>query len=123
MQITKDFNLSEFQSKDGAEMPQEVYVNIVKLANQLQTLRDYICYPIRVLSGYRSPEHNEAVGGVKNSFHTHGIAVDVYVKEIPNNELIEAFEFLIGEGSILQGGLGLYPWGVHYDYRGYKARW
>ena len=123
MQLTKNFNLSEFQSKDGAEMPQEVCVNIQKVANQLQTIRDYLCFPIHVLSGYRSIDHNKAVGGVKNSYHTLGMAVDCYCKEITNKEFLQAFEFLISEGSILEGGLGIYPWGIHYDFRGKKVRW
>lgn len=31
----------------------------------------------RVTSTYRSPEHNRRVGGVRNSFHTHGRAIDI----------------------------------------------
>jgi len=32
---------------------------------------------INVTSGYRSPEHNTAVGGVKDSSHTRGYAADL----------------------------------------------
>jgi hypothetical protein len=31
---------------------------------------------IRVISGYRSPEHNKAIGGAPNSNHTRGEAID-----------------------------------------------
>lgn len=123
MQLTRNFNLSEFQSKDGSKMPQEVLFNIQKVANQLQVLRDYLCFPIHVLSGYRSIEHNKAVGGVKNSYHTFGMACDIQVKEMNSIEVYKAIEFLIEEGSILQGGVGVYPTFVHYDFRGSKARW
>lgn len=35
-----------------------------------------------ITSGYRSPEHNAAVGGAVNSYHTHGKAVDIYLGDI-----------------------------------------
>jgi hypothetical protein len=31
----------------------------------------------RVTSTYRTPEHNRRVGGVRNSWHTHGRAIDI----------------------------------------------
>lgn len=123
MQLTRNFHLSEFESKDGSPMPKEVYLNVVKLANQLQTLRDYICLPIYINSGYRSIFHNKAVGGVNGSYHTLGMAVDIHVKGYPVKSLFEDMEFLISEGSVLQGGLGLYSNFVHYDFRGKKVRW
>jgi uncharacterized protein YcbK (DUF882 family) len=123
LKLTENFNLSEFQSKDGSPMPDEVFYNIQKLANQLQTLRDYICYPIIINSGYRSPAHNKAVGGVENSYHTLGMACDIRVAQMHPIYVKEAIEFLISEGSILQGGLGLYDTFVHYDFRGKRVRW
>ena len=33
--MTKNFNISEFNSKDGSKMPSDVYLNIVKLVSQL----------------------------------------------------------------------------------------
>lgn len=104
-------------------MPKDVFFNIQKLANQLQTLRDYICFPIFINSGYRSKAHNECIGGVKNSYHVLGMACDIKVDQISPKEVYESIEFLISEGLMLQGGLGLYPTFVHYDFRGKKARW
>ena len=43
----------------------------------LQALRKRLGKPLIVLSGYRSPEHNRAVGGAKASKHMEGIAFDV----------------------------------------------
>lgn len=37
--------------------------------------------PFRITSGYRSPSHNEAVGGVEGSSHTTGLAVDLAVAD------------------------------------------
>lgn len=123
MQLTKNFNLSDFQSKDGAEMPQDVFPNVQKLANQLQVLRDYLCFPIHVNSGYRSEKHNKAVGGVKNSYHLLGMASDIKIHGVPPKVIYDAIEFLISEGSMLQGGLRLYSNFVHYDFRGRRVRW
>ena len=33
-------------------------------------------FDLRITSLYRSPEHNAAIGGAPNSYHTRGLAVD-----------------------------------------------
>ena len=130
--MTKNFSKSEFESKCGCEMPQEVYVNVVKVANQLQYLREQIGQPIRINSAYRSPEHNEKIGGahkiingkrVETSQHVFGKAADIAVKGMPTEILYQHIEDAISNGEMLQGGLGLYDTFVHYDIRGNKARW
>jgi len=122
MQITRNFNLSEFQCKSGAEMPQEVLNNIIKLAGNLQIIREHLDCPIIITSGYRSPEHNANIG-VKNSQHIYGLASDLKVKGLTSQEVYDAIESLIDCGEIEEGGLGLYPTWIHYDIRGTKARW
>lgn len=123
MRLSKNFWKSEFDSKDGAEMPKEVLFNIQKLANQLQVLRDYLGKSIKVNSGYRSPKHNKSIGGVKNSQHLLGKAADIVVKGIKPQELAVIVERLIDNGEMLQGGIGIYNSFVHYDIRKKKARW
>ena len=123
MKLTENFNLSELESKDGAEMPQEVLINITKLACNLQRLRDALNRPIRINSGYRSSSHNEAIGGVKNSQHTKGKAADIVVDGLSSKRVKRAIESLILEGEMLQGGIGLYDTFVHYDIRKQRARW
>ncbi|MEM7243391.1 MAG: D-Ala-D-Ala carboxypeptidase family metallohydrolase [Pseudomonadota bacterium] len=44
--------------------------------DMLQVLRDSLAKPIYITSAYRSPEHNAAVKGAKNSQHMSGIAFD-----------------------------------------------
>ena len=123
MKLTKNFNKSEFESKDGSSMPKEVFYNIQKVANQLQFLRDYLGKSIRVNSAYRSPRHNASIGGVKNSQHVLGKASDIVVSGLTTTEVYNIIEELIDKGDMLQGGLGLYNSFVHYDIRGGKARW
>jgi uncharacterized protein YcbK (DUF882 family) len=121
--MTKNFSKEEFDCNDGSEMPINVYHNMVKVANQLQTLRDYIGKPIQVNSAWRSEEYNTSIGGVKNSQHIMGRAADIVIKGMTPIEVSKIIEELIGKGDMLQGGLGIYSSFVHYDIRGTKARW
>jgi len=123
MKLSDNFSVSEFESKDGAEMPKDVLKNIRELAKNLQALRDYLNAPITVTSGYRSPEHNKRIGGAKNSFHVKGMAADVKVKGHSPAEVIEAIKELIEKGDMSEGGIGKYSSWTHYDIRGTKARW
>ena len=123
--MTNNFSLKEFESKDGSKMPSDVYLNIVKLVGQLQFLRDYTGRAITVNSGYRSPEHNAKIGGVKNSQHLLGKAADITIEGLKPAEVYRLINELIDMGLMLQGGLGLYEKKgfVHYDIRKTKARW
>ena len=121
--MTKNFSKEEFDCNDGSEMPINVYHNMVKVANQLQTLRDYIGKPIQVNSAWRSEEYNASIGGVKNSQHIMGRAADIVIKGMTPIEVSKIIEELISKGDMLQGGLGLYDSFVHYDIRGERKRW
>lgn len=122
MRLTENFSKEEFDSKDGAEMPDEVLENIKELARNLQIIRDSIGIPISINSGYRSPEHNKAVGGASKSQHLTGKAADLKTRMKPS--ILHKFILgLINEGKISEGGVGLYNSFVHYDIRGTKARW
>ena len=44
---------------------------------KLDRAREFFGYPINITCGYRSPEHNAEIGGVPNSEHTFGRAVDI----------------------------------------------
>jgi len=123
-QLTRNFNLSEFQSKDGANMPSHVFNNVVKLAVELQKIRDRFNSSLVITSGYRSPEHNaNTPGAASNSKHMEGIAADFYVIGRTSLEVYNEIENMIQEGLVPEGGLGLYHNRVHYDIRGTRARW
>ncbi len=122
--MTKNFRIEEFECKGGCEMPFDVYENIIKLANQLQFLRDYTGRPITVNSGYRCPEYNAKISGSsKKSQHMLGKAADITIQSLKPAEVFVIIEDLIDMGHMLQGGLGLYDTFVHYDIRKTKARW
>jgi len=123
MKLTTNFSKSEFDCKSGADMPQEVFNNIQKLANQLQIIRNRVNVPIKINSAYRSPEHNAKIGGVKTSQHLLGKAADIVIEGYTPDETADLIEELISSGDILQGGLGRYDSFTHYDIRKSKARW
>jgi uncharacterized protein YcbK (DUF882 family) len=121
--LTKNFRLKQFHSHDGSIMPNEVFQNVKELANNLQVLRDTIKLPIKVKSGYRSPEHNASVGGVANSQHLTGKASDISVTGMSPKQVADTIIELISKGKMKQGGIGVYRTFVHYDIRGNEARW
>tara|TARA_B110000211_G_C13822478_1_gene439880 strand:+ start:73 stop:453 length:381 start_codon:yes stop_codon:yes gene_type:complete len=121
--MTKNFSKEEFDCNDGSEMPINIYHNMVKVANQLQTLRNFLNKPIHINSAYRSEEYNASIGGVSNSQHIMGRAADIVVKGMTPIEVSEVIEDLIKKGDMLQGAIGIYSSFVHYDIRGTKARW
>ncbi len=123
MNLTANFSKMEFESRDGSPMPPDVLQNIQELAENLQIVRDYLGEPIHISSGYRSPSHNAAVGGVSDSQHLLGKAADISMKNYTAKNLAVIFERLTNNGNIKQGGVGLYNGFVHYDIRGTKSRW
>lgn len=125
MQLTKNFSLSEFACHDvaGTPVPAQYLTNVEALAANLQVLRDELGEPVRILSGYRTPAHNKAVGGVPNSQHMVARAGDLTVASLTPKQLAAVIERLIAAKRMHQGGLGVYPGFVHYDVRGTKARW
>jgi uncharacterized protein YcbK (DUF882 family) len=123
MKITNNFNLQEFDSKCGREMPSQVVTNIIELAKNLQVLRDEVKKSIQITSGYRSPEHNAKVKGAKNSQHITGMAADIKVAGMTPKQVAEVIERLIAEKKMKEGGIGIYKTWLHYDIRNTKARW
>jgi len=123
MELTQHFSKEEFNSKDGAGMPQEVWANIKILAKQIEALRSVLNAPIHITSAYRSELHNKAIGGKLNSQHLSGKAADIQVKGKSPKQVHKAILKLIKDGKMLEGGLGLYEDFIHYDIRGDKARW
>ena len=122
MELTKNFNLSEFECNCGCIMPEFVKENVKVLADNLQVLRDKVG-PLRLTNAYRCPSHNSEVGGAKNSQHLLGKAGDVKSKSLEPSEIACITEDLMDSGEIVAGGVGRYNTFTHIDTRGITARW
>jgi len=57
----------------------EAIANLKRLCQWLEVLRKRYNAPIIINSGYRSPQLNKKIGGVANSNHLTGCAVDIRV--------------------------------------------
>lgn len=123
MKLSKNFNLSEFESNDGATTPLNAIENLKRLAKSLQELRNFLDCTIYINSGYRSPDWNRSVGGAKHSQHVLGTAADLRTNEFTPKQLYKVIDELIMTGWMDEGGLGLYDTFVHYDIRGERVRW
>lgn len=85
IKLTKNFTLDEMcKSRDARKLriknvpsPKEVARLKVLCEKVLQPLRDYMGAPVIINSGYRSPELNKKVGGVRDSQHVKGEAADI----------------------------------------------
>ena len=122
-QMSKNFKKSEFKCRDGTSVPDEYMDNLEELVENLQIIRDHINVPMHIISGYRSPKYNRRIGGARKSQHMKAKAADIVVKSLKPTELREIIINLIKEGKIKKGGVGLYRSFVHYDTRGWNARW
>lgn len=49
----------------------------LKLVQMLELAREYAQVPFIINSGFRTPKHNAEVGGVPDSAHLKGLAVDL----------------------------------------------
>ena len=105
-QVSPYFNLRDFCSSDTGEV--KISARLVEICGELRGDT-----PLIVTSAYRTPEHNEKVGGAKNSYHIRGEAVDLK----PTMGGLEELFILTASLSDV-GGLGIYETGIiHIDLR------
>ncbi len=127
--ITEHFSRREFRCSHGLLGPESL---LMRLCANLEVLREAVGnVPIRVISGYRCAPCNRACGGARRSRHMAGDAADIVVEGWEVEDVARVIYSLIREGRMCEGGVGVYFRGrttqrepfVHYDCRGYPARW
>jgi uncharacterized protein YcbK (DUF882 family) len=72
--------------------------------------------PITVLSGYRTPEHNRAIGGARHSQHVQGRALDLRPPAGWSVARFHALVLSLVESTNIRG-VGRYARFVHIDVR------
>lgn len=152
--IAPHFTLEQFLCKQEGGWPKYVVLRerlLLKLEAILEEVnrRGHRAGTLAILSGYRTPYYNQAIGNVRYSRHVWGGAADIYIDESPRDGMMDD---LNGDGHIdlrdaavlyeliddmygqpwytaFLGGLGRYrrtsnhgPF-VHADVRGFRARW
>ena len=151
--LTPHFQLKQFLCKEQGEWPKYVVIKPLML-KKLELLLDKLhgngikAKTLFLMSAYRTPYYNKAIGNVKYSRHQYGDAVDIYVDEnldgviddlngdgistIKDAEVIQQLvEQLEAEpdNKDMIGGMGKYKktsahtYFIHIDTRGYRARW
>lgn len=113
--ISVNFDRSEFECKCG-----DCGLDTVdaQLLSALQELRDLCGKPITINSAFRCINHNNAIGGNKNSYHLQGKAADITISGMTPTQAAKLAE---KTGKIK--GIGVYNTFTHIDVRDYNARW
>ena len=121
----RHFRREEFRCQCGGKycsgFPAEPVEETVRLADEI---RRRAAVPLKVNSGVRCKQHNADVGGVWNSLHLTGQAIDLAPigGNISVARLQKIAEQVQAEKMPNRGGLGRYDWGVHVD-NGKYSRW
>lgn len=118
MQITKNFNIKEFDCNDGTKVPAIYLQNVKELAKRLEIIRRKLKNtPIKITSGYRTKMWNVLVGGVNNSQHLEAKAVD-FKSTLSPEEVFKIIIQLTDGGKLPNNGCVIqYRTFVHYDIR------
>lgn len=120
--LSEHFKVREFGCKDGSD---PVFIDS-ELVELLEKIRVHFDKPLTITSGFRTANHNKAVGGATYSQHCYGKAADIRVTGIsPENVAAYAETLLVNRGGIglYSAGLGRANGWVHVDVRKDKSRW
>lgn len=155
VKISPNFTIGQFLCKQQTSAPAKYIVLRPALLKKLERVVTLLndagveTNSLYIMSGYRTPYYNAAIGNVQYSRHVYGDAADIYVDFEPRDgdmddingdgkvdkndaaylyDLIDNFDRTVTELSV-QGGIGSYdrnavhgPF-VHVDVRGAPARW
>ena len=113
-QLTLHFNSCEWECRCGCDRV------LIDLDHVRKLEKERVTYdkPIHIVSGYRCPAHNKAVGGAEKSQHLIGTATDVIIRGVSPVNLYDRWDYL---GTF--NGIGKYNSFTHVDSREGTARW
>lgn len=152
--VSPHFRVKQFICKQEGDYPKYLVLKerlLLKLERILEKTNEkgYRAETFEVMSGYRTPYYNRAIGNVRYSRHLWGGAADIFIDESPRDGMMDDLnkdgKSDYRDAAILYdvvdemygkpwyepfvGGLGRYrktdshgPF-VHVDVRGFRARW
>ena len=128
MNLSKNLTLHEMTRSEMAkrkgvsnEPTEEHIANMIVLAEKIfQPIREHFGVPIYISSGYRSAALNKKIGGVKNSQHLTGEAMDIDMDGHPHISNVQVFNYirenLIFDQLIWEYGNNSNPDWIHVSY-------
>ena len=93
--------------------PNYVVDNLYELAKKLEIVRAILTCPLKINSGFRSVDVNNAVGGSKTSAHCFGLAADFIPQGV---SLATAFDLLANHPRLNYDQLILEPSWLHIGF-------
>lgn len=119
--ISKYFTVEEVTRRDPRRIPTDPSVinNILRLAKELDKIREEWGQPISTTSWYRPADVNRQVGGARNSQHINGSAADI----LPLTSDIFTFQKWLDSRWKFALGYGAKKGFVHVDLRPGRIRW
>jgi hypothetical protein len=121
--------LPNIEPKNDYGMPRARVQGQVDLKGMNADIRDFSKtlleeFPKLVMtSGFRHPEYNRDVGGVRSSQHTHGTASDFSLRGMSMEDKSRFVNRVLGDERV--NGIGYYPNSdsIHIDFRQTPAAW
>jgi peptidase M15-like protein len=144
--VSPHFRLKQFVCKQSGGYPKYIVLNegLVQRLEELLALANrsgYRASTFHVMSGYRTPAYNRAIGNVAYSRHTWGSAADIFIDEDADGRMDDLNRdgrsdardaevlYRLFDDAQGGGGMGKYdatrahgPF-VHVDLRDRRARW
>jgi len=109
------------EPSEWLEWMPHVNPNVLPEAREkLIALAQAVGKPLRLNSGYRTPEYNAQIGGARNSQHVQRKAIDIQWPGSSTNEKKDFMQKAIDAGFT---GIGAYNGFMHVDIRGQKVCW
>ncbi|MGF1481259.1 MAG: D-Ala-D-Ala carboxypeptidase family metallohydrolase [Cyanophyceae cyanobacterium] len=123
--VSEYFTVKEVTQGDRRRIPQtdDIKQNIVTLAKYMDEVRKLWGSAIGVTSWYRPPRINAMVGGVRNSQHISGRAVDVYPLNGKSAEFEQWLDQVAWKNRALGYGVASGRGFTHLDLRPKRIRW
>jgi len=124
--VSENFYYDEYQTQqrplEVTATNQAVFI-VRELVHTVQLARTSAGRPMRIVSGYRNLTWNELVGGSKYSQHVLGKAADIESAQMRFTEP-QIRDILTSVKQADVGGVGILGrWVLHFDVRGWWARW